>query len=88
MKKKYRICSRYSPSSGTWYVIQKKRLLFGWHTLNIIFNKLHMANKYLELLIKEVERKDDICETPLIWNEKKSEFIEIYPRETNVIKVK
>lgn len=83
---KYRICRRYSPLSGTWYVIQKKRLLFGWHTLNITFNELHMANQYLEL--KEVERKDDICETPLIWNEKKSEFVEKYPCKTNLIKVR
>ena len=84
--KKYRICRRYSPLSGTWYVIQKKRLLFGWHTLNITFDELHMANQYIEL--KEVERKDDICETPLIWNEKKSEFVEKYPCKTNLIKVK
>ena len=85
--KKYRICRRYSPLSGTWYVIQKKRLLFGWHTLNITFDELHMANQYLEL-IKEVERKDDICETPLIWSEKKSEFVEKYPCKTNLIKVR
>lgn len=84
---KYRICRRYSSLSGTWYVIQKKRLLFGWHTLNIIFDELHMANQYLEL-IKEVERKDDICETPLIWNEKKQEFCEVYPCQTNLIKVR
>lgn len=84
--KKYRICRRYSPLSGTWYVIQKKRLLFGWHTLNITFNELHMANQYLEL--KEVERKSNICETPLIWNEKKGEFVEIYPCKTNLIKVR
>lgn len=85
--KKYRICRRYSPLSGTWYVIQKKRLLFGWHTLNITFRELYMANQYLEL-IKEVERKDDMCETILIWNEKKGEFVEIYPCKTNLIKVK
>ena len=84
--KKYRICRRYSPLSGTWYVIQKKRLLFGWHTLNITFDELHMANQYLEL--KEVERKDDMCETPLIWNEKKSKFVEKYPCKSNLIKVR
>lgn len=83
---KYRICRRYSPLSGTWYVIQKKRLLFGWHTLNITFDELHMANQYLQIN-KEVE-KDDICETPLIWNEKKGEFVEKYPCETNLIKVR
>lgn len=87
MIKKYRICRRYSPLSGTWYVIQKKRLLFGWHTLNITFDELSMANQYLEI-IKEVERKDDIYETPLIWNEKKSEFVEKYPCKTNLIKVR
>lgn len=88
MIKKYRISRRYSPSSGTWYVIQKKRLLFGWHTLNIIFDELHVANQYLELIKNGVKRKDDICETPLIWNEKKGEFFEKYPCKTNLIKVK
>lgn len=88
MKEKYRICRRYLPSSGSWYVIQKKRLLLGWHTLNITFDELHMANQYLELIKKGVEKDDDICETPLIWNEKKGEFIEKYPSKTNLIKVK
>lgn len=85
--KKYRICRRYSPLSGTWYVIQKKGLLFGWHTLNINFDELSMANQYLEF-IKEGKRNDDICETPLIWNENKGEFVETYPCKTNLIKIK
>lgn len=88
---KYRICRRYSPLSGTWYVIQKKRLLFGWHTLNITFKELFMANQYIKANrynIIEVKIKDDICETPLIWNEKKGEFVEKYPCKTNLIKVK
>lgn len=90
MIKKYRICRRYSPQSGTWYVIQKKRLLFGWHTLNIIFNKLYMANQYIKAhqYNIEVKIKDDMCETPLIWNEKKGEFVEKYPCKTNLIKVR
>lgn len=88
MTKKYRICRRYSPSSGTWYIIQKKRLLFGWHTLNITFDELYMANQYLGLIKTGAESNDEICETPLIWNEKKGEFIEKYPCTTNLIKVK
>jgi hypothetical protein len=65
-------------------VIQKKRLLLGWHTLNITFNELYMANQYLE----EIEIEHDICETPLIWNEKKCKFVEKYPCKTNLIKVR
>ena len=84
---KYRICRRYSPSSGTWYVIQRKRKIFGWHTLNMTFGELSMANQYLKF-IKVEKQNDDICETPLIWNEKKGEFVEIYPCKTNLIKVK
>lgn len=87
MKKKYRICRRYSPSAGTWYVVQKKRWLFGWHTLNIVFDELCMANQYLKYNIF-AKQKGDLCETPLIWNEKKGEFVEKYPCETNLIKVK
>ena len=88
MIKKYRICRRYSPLSGTWYVIQRKRILFGWHTLNITFDELSMANQYLEFIKKGFERKGDICETPLIWHEKRGEFVEKYPCKTNLIKVK
>lgn len=84
--KKYRICRRYSPSATTWYVIQKKRLFVGWKTLNITFRKLHMANQYLEFITK-VKRKDYMCETPLIWDENKGEFVEKYPCKTNMIKV-
>ena len=87
MMKKYRICRRYSPSAGTWYVVQKKRWLFGWHTLNIVFDELCMANQYLECSIF-AKQKGELCETPLIWNEKKQMFCEVYPCETNLIKVK
>ena len=52
---KYRICRRYSPLSGTWYVIQKKRLLFRWHTLNITFDELSMLINILNLSKKENE---------------------------------
>lgn len=77
---KYRVCRRYSPSAGTWYVIQK-RTLFGWHTLNISFHNLDLANQYLD----EVKLRDEICETPLEW---RGRFCEIYPCETNFIRVK
>lgn len=80
---KLRICRRYSPLSETWYVIQK-RTLFGWHTLNISFDSLHMANKYLD----EIGYRDEICETPLKWSEKKQRFYEEYPCKTNLIKVR
>lgn len=80
---RYRICRRYSPSAGTWYVIQK-RTLFGWHTLNISFNDLHMANSYIDGMTNE----DEICETLLEWDEKKQRFYEKYPCKTNLIRVK
>jgi len=80
--KKYRICCRYSPSAGTWYVIQK-RTLFGWHTLNISFNELYMANSYIDDMTD-----NEICETPLEWDEKKQEFYVKYPCKTSLIRVK
>ena len=81
---KYRVCRRYSPLAGTWYIIQKQTL-FGWHTLNISFANLHFANKYLP---NEVKLRDEICETPLEWNKKKQRFYEKYPSKTNLIGVK
>lgn len=80
---KYRICRRYSPSAGIWYVIQK-RILFGWHTLNISFHNLDLANQYLD----KVKLQDEIRETPLEWNKKKQRFYDIYPCKANFIKVK
>lgn len=80
---KYRVCRRYSPSAGTWYVIQK-RTLFGWHTLNISFDSLFYANQYLN----EVKCKNEICETPLEWHKEQHEFYEKYPCKTNLIRVK
>ena len=80
---KYRVCQRYSPLAGTWYVIQK-RTLFGWHTLNISFSSLLYANQYLN----EVKFKDEICETPLEWYKEKHKFYERYPCKTNLIRVK
>lgn len=81
---KLRICRRYSPLAGTWYVIQK-RTLFGWHTLNISFDNLHMANSYIDY---SVMLGDEICETPLEWSKKKQRFYEKYPCKTNCIRVK
>ena len=80
---KYRVYRRYSPYAGTWYVI-KKRTLFGWHTLNISFNNLYLANQYLN----EVKFKNEICETPLEWYKKKQRFYEKYLCKTNLIRVK
>ena len=60
---KYRVCRRYSPHADTWYVI-KKRTLFGWHTLNISFHNIDLANQYLD----KVKFRDEICETSLEWN--------------------
>lgn len=80
---KIRICQRYSPLAGTWYVIQKK-ILFRWHTLNISFGNLHMANQYLD----EVKYKHRLCETPLKWSKKKEKFYEEYPCKTKLIRVK
>lgn len=80
---KYRICRRYSPLAGTWYIIQK-RTLFSWHTLNISFHNLYLANQYLN----EVKFKNEIYETPLEWYKKKNKFYEIYPCKTNLIRVK
>lgn len=81
--KRYRICRRYSPLAGTWYVIQK-RTLFGWHTLNISFDNLHMANQYLD----EVEFQDEICETPLEWSKKQERFYEKNHCGTKLIRVR
>ena len=80
---KYRICRRYSPLAGTWYIIQK-RTLFGWHTLNISFNSLLYANQYLN----EVKSKNEICETLLEWYKNKNKFYEIYSCKTSLIRVK
>lgn len=80
---KFRICERYSPLAGTWYVIQK-RTLFGWHTLNISFDNLHMANQYLSV----AKYRDEICETPLKWSKNKQRFHRKSPSKTYLIKVK
>lgn len=82
--RRYRVCRRYSPLAGTWYVIQK-RTLFGWHTLNISFDNLRTANQYID---HDVMIRDEICETPLEWGKKKRRFYEKYPCKTNLIRVK
>ena len=80
---KYRVCRRYSPHAGTWYVI-KKRTLFGWHTLNISFHNIDLANQYLD----KVKFRNKIRKTPLVWNSKERRFCEIYPCKNNLIRVK
>ena len=82
---KYRVCSRYSPLAGTWYVIQK-RTLFSWHTLNISFDNLHLANQYFDFDL--ASPRDEICETTLEWSKKNRRFYEKYPCKTNLIRVK
>ena len=81
--KKYRICRRYYPFAGTWYVIQKRIFFFWWRTYNISFENIRDANN----LLKDIEcnKNDTICETPLIWNGE--DFIEKYPCITNSIKL-
>lgn len=82
--RRYRVCRRYSPLAGTWYVIQK-RTIFGWHTLNISFDSLHMANTYID---NNEMLQDEICETPLEWGKKERRYYEKYPCKTNLIRVK
>ena len=83
---KYRICRRYSPLAGTWYVIQKRKI-FGWDTLNISFKNRHSANNYL-YEVESRKFRDEICETPLEWNKKRLKFCEKYPCKTDLIRVK
>lgn len=59
--KHFRICRRYNPSIGTWYVLQKK-ILFWWHTYNVTFETLDRANEFLHYAGLKSE---SICETPL-----------------------
>lgn len=84
MATKYRICRRYSPSSGTWYVVQKKRL-FGWHTYNISFREVSMAQQFIDDIDYELMFAT-MVETPLIWNRHTRRYIEQYPcKSYNVI---
>lgn len=62
----------------------RKKLLFSWHTLNISFSNLNLANQYLD----EVKVRNEICENPLEWNEKEQRFIKTYPCKANFIRVK
>lgn len=83
MATKYRICQRYSPSVGTWYVIQKK-ILFWWHTYNVSFNDLKMSNQFLSDI--EYNKQNKICESPLKWSKKNKRFYLEYPLSTQLIK--
>lgn len=83
MKIKYRICRRYAPITGTWYVIQKK-ILWWWHTYKINFNKLSEANNVMIDMLNGDNINDEICETPLIY--KNGKYVEEYPCKTNCIK--
>lgn len=81
---KYRICRCYNPIVGTWYVVQK-RILFWWRTLPFAFDKLSMANQFIDVK----NNKEEICITPLSYNDLSFEFEERYGYDkTNVIKVR
>ena len=85
MATKYRICERYSPSVGTWYVIQKK-ILFWWHTYNVSFHDIKMANQFVRDI--EYHKQKKICESPLKWSKKNKRFYLEYPLSTKLIKFK
>lgn len=85
MVTKYRICQRYYPFSGTWYVVQKK-ILFWWHTYNVSFDDIKMANQFVRDI--EDNKQDEICESPLEWSKKNKRFYLKYPLKTKLIKIK
>jgi hypothetical protein len=49
-----------------------------------------MANQYLKDELNGYNDNEDneICETPLIWDKKQQKYVEKYPCNTNLIKVK
>ena len=81
---KYRICRRYSPDCGTWYVIQFK-FLWNWFTLNYAFDELSMANQYISYIESKANKveaiSDTICETPLSRGDC-GIYVEKYPCNT------
>ena len=86
MATKYRICRRYFPYLGTWYVVQKKRL-FGWHTYNISFREVSMAQQFIDNIDYELLFAK-MVETPLVYNKHTRRFIEKYPCSSYNVKVK
>lgn len=83
---KYRICRRYSPSSGTWYVVQKKRL-FGWHTYNISFREVLMAQQFIDNIDYEL-LFTEMIETPLVYDKYTRRFTYKYPCSSYNVKIK
>lgn len=71
--------------AGTWYIIQKK-ILFWWHTYNVSFNDIIMANQFVEDI--EYNKQNKIWESPLEWSKKKKRFYLKYPLRTKLIKIK
>ena len=86
MATKYRICRRYTPEAGTWYVVQKKRL-FGWHTYNISFREVSMAQQFIDN-IDYALLFATMVETPLVYNKRARKFIEKCPYLSYNVKVK
>lgn len=84
---KYRICKRYAPCYEEWYVVQKKRL-FGWHTYNISFPDVSMAQRFINDIEGEL-MFNKIREFPLvIWDTHKREYIEQCPFICDTIKIR
>lgn len=86
MATKYRICRRYTPEAGTWYIVQRKRL-FGWHTYNISFHDVSMAQRFVKNIDYELMFAK-ILETPLEYDKHKRKFIEKYPCSSYYEKIK
>ena len=81
---KYRVCRRYSPLCGEWYVIQV-RFMWHWFTLNCAFDELFIANQMIGYLEKEPTiKKETLCETPLS-KDSYGNFIDKYPCKSNII---
>lgn len=80
---RYRICRRYSPLVGTWYVIQR-RFLFWWLTYDFAFDELVMTNQMLRYMKRGDEDLYDICDTPL--EEEDGVFVERYPCKTRHVR--
>lgn len=83
----YRICRRYSPDCGTWYVIQAK-FLWHWFALNLAFDELNMANQFISYLESKADKleaiSETICETPLSRGDC-GVYVEKYPCKTYII---
>lgn len=84
---KYRICRRHSPCYAIWYVVQKKRL-FGWHSYNISFRDVSMAQQFIDNIDCEL-LLNKIVEIPLmIWDARTREYVEQLPYNNYDVKIR